>query len=984
MKINSKISVVIPTHNRLPVLLKALDFLASGRVLPYELILVDDGSEIPVEEPVRNKNLPFPILRIIRLSPGQGAPSARNIGADQVTGDIVVFMDDDVFAGPESLASHQNLHTEHPADNYGVMGRIFFDPDIPHSPLMRWLEKDGDFRSIANGDDGAFQAGLISANFSAKNSFLKRQSYLFDTSFPFNRNEDTEFGYRMVSSADWRIHYHIGPSAAHHSLLDIDTYFRQVYQGGICKSHWSLRDPNATQHALNFGASLLMKIREQAFSQTFDQVLESYIKILNCDDIQMNDVQSRDFDSFMRFSRRAVQDIGQYDGWLALNCSLEQMAIPLHQAFCARTQAQRLACLNTAYCCDPLFFPLAWLYAEQLCRVKQWDKASRILALFPDNNWAMLLRCSCEISLRNYPQARALSEEALGRTNAQTPPMIRQKEIAGRLLETIEAIENGDDSRGDSVISWIETWRDGLKRKISWAPEHCDMKVLDGPLRNLFDIMDNTPESAETTLSRRYPGGCPVKPANVGTITWFTPLKGFGFIQPVRGNKSLIFHHQNVDPTITPLLRPGLHVHYTPTETQLGCEAVDVRIIDPEMHNSKDTEPVSTPSQNISTRPKTPHVAFLGFNNAVSFSGGRYHVWLMAEAAAEMNWNVSYITNCRPSFYDEFDNPALFPRHKEIRMHLTSLDAKSLSALDCGSIDILFVVPHGEGNDHVYAAALAFARQRSARIVLLNFETANWFNALSPVKRSEAAWWDGWRKIAEEAAMILSLTAEGTGYAREFYTKHRPRVLFEHCWPALNTRIADTVPDLPKERRILILTRFARAEHKGGNLVTDLLCEAMRGYTIVFIVGIGTPDNEYLAPIRRRAMELGIGVEILGRVTEEEKWREFKRASLVLFPSYFEGFGLPPVEAQYACTPCVAFDLPVLREVSGDGICYVPTGDTSAMREEITRVLENPAVRDDLREHLGEVMKFENFVQRVDALLKRALYEGPSPSVIMR
>lgn len=892
-------------------------------------------------------------------------------------------MDDDVFAGPESLASHQLLHIEHPADNYGVMGRIFFDPDIPHSPLMKWLEKDGDFRSIANGEDGAFQAGLISANFSAKNAFLKRQSYLFDTSFPFNRNEDTEFGYRMVSSADWCIHYHVGPSAAHHSPLDIDTYFRQVYQGGICKSHWCLREPNATQHGLNFGTAFLMKIREEAFSHNFEQALESYISLLNDGEIQMSDVHSCDFDSFMRFSRRAVQDIGQYDGWLALNCSLENMAIPLRNAFYARTQTERLASLNAAYCCDPLFFPMAWLYAEQLCRAKHWGEAGRILALFPDNNWAMLLGCSCAISLQNYPQARALSELILERTHAQTPPMIRQKEIAGRLLETIEGIENGDDSRVGSVISWIETWRDGLKRKISWAPQHSDLTLPDGRLTKLFDITRNKPESSETTLSRPYPRGCPVKPANFGTITWFTPLKGFGFIQPIRGNKSLIFHHANVDPTITPFLRPGLHVRYTPTATQLGCEAVDVSIVDCQTQDSKDAEPASTPSQSISTQPKTPHVAFLGFNNAVSFSGGRYHVWLMAEAAAEMNWNVSYVTNCRPSFYDEFDNPALFPRHKKIQMHLTSLDWKSLSALDCGPIDILFLVPHGEGNDHVYAAALAFARQRSARIVLLNFETANWFNALSPVKRSEAAWWDGWRKIAEEAAMILSLTAEGTGYAREFYTSHRPRVLFEHCWPALNTRIADTVPDIPKEKRILILTRFARAEHKGGDLVTGLLCEAMRGYTIVFIVGIGTPENEYLEPIRRRALELGIEVEVLGRVTEEEKWREFKRASLVLFPSYFEGFGLPPVEAQYAGTPCVAFDLPVLREVSGDGICYVRAGDTGAMREEIARILENPARRNDLRERLGDVMKFENFVQRVDALLKRALYEGPSPSVIM-
>jgi len=89
------------------------------------------------------------------------------------------------------------------------------------------------------------------------------------------------------------------------------------------------------------------------------------------------------------------------------------------------------------------------------------------------------------------------------------------------------------------------------------------------------------------------------------------------------------------------------------------------------------------------------------------------------------------------------------------------------------------------------------------------------------------------------------------------------------------------------------------------------------------------------------------------------------------------------VEAQYAGTPCIAFDLPVLREVSGDGIQYVPRGDIPAMRAKIEDMLLADTPPAGLKKRLGDAVRFEDFKGRVDAILKRALYEGPFASDIM-
>ena len=54
-------------------------------------------------------------------------------------------------------------------------------------------------------------------------------------------------------------------------------------------------------------------------------------------------------------------------------------------------------------------------------------------------------------------------------------------------------------------------------------------------------------------------------------------------------------------------------------------------------------------------------------------------------------------------------------------------------------------------------------------------------------------------------------------------------------------------------------------------------------------------------------------------------------ARLLAFPSRYEGFGLPPLEALAAGTPVVASDLPVLREVLGDAAVFAPVGDAEAL-----------------------------------------------------
>ena len=75
----------------------------------------------------------------------------------------------------------------------------------------------------------------------------------------------------------------------------------------------------------------------------------------------------------------------------------------------------------------------------------------------------------------------------------------------------------------------------------------------------------------------------------------------------------------------------------------------------------------------------------------------------------------------------------------------------------------------------------------------------------------------------------------------------------------------------------------------------------------------------------------------------------YAAAELVALPSFYEGFGLPAIEALAAGAPLVASDLPVLREVAGDAALYAPPDRPDLWAERIAALLADPALRDELR-----------------------------------
>lgn len=328
-------------------------------------------------------------------------------------------------------------------------------------------------------------------------------------------------------------------------------------------------------------------------------------------------------------------------------------------------------------------------------------------------------------------------------------------------------------------------------------------------------------------------------------------------------------------------------------------------------------------------------VFVFGANPQGMYSGGRYHAWILAESLALVGHDVTFVTNVEPLFSRDF---ALSPTHHRLKVLLCP--TFQIRKLRC-AVDCVIIVPSMYGSHYFYENALSFAKQFKAHACLLNFESPNWFNAFSPVPRDPMGWAD-WARIAPDCSMIISALNVNSAYAKQYYDLFDADCRHAVAPPPLNDLAADIVSVAKREDRIVAIIRFDLAEHKGGSRLIELIDASMRGYTLALLVGQEKRPKVFLRQLEAQAEACGVTLEFLDRLSDLDKFKEISRAKLLLFMSQFEGYGYPPLEALYCCTPCLAFDLEPLRESCGDLLHYAPFGDWDAFKAQLAELLAAP------------------------------------------
>ncbi|MCC6604327.1 MAG: glycosyltransferase [Anaerolineae bacterium] len=226
-----KISLVVPTYNRLESLkrvLSGLELQQDVSLADFEVIVISDGSTDETNAFLQTVNTTLQLVPVLQQN--GGAAAARNNGIRQAQGELILFLDDDVFPTPRLIAEHLATHQAQGRE-VAVLGPMLTPADFDMSPWVQWeqamLEKQYSAMREQKWEPTARQ--FFTGNTSLPRHCLLEQGG-FDTQF--RRAEDVELAYRLAA-AGLKFVYHEKAVGYHYAHRSFASWFDIPYSYGV-------------------------------------------------------------------------------------------------------------------------------------------------------------------------------------------------------------------------------------------------------------------------------------------------------------------------------------------------------------------------------------------------------------------------------------------------------------------------------------------------------------------------------------------------------------------------------------------------------------------------------------------------------------------------------------------------------------------------------------------------------------------------------
>jgi len=238
------LSIVIPSYNRRESLARLVSTLLEQDHADHkvEIVVVLDGSIDGSAETLAEVVVPPGMTLLIRQQPNRGPSAARNAGIADASGEIVLFLDDDMVPLPRFVKSHLEAYRDVQID--GVIGQIksVSAPCVPPTvaTLMENLFDDQHHRLSEEGA-AVTAMDVFTGNLSVKRSRLLEVGG-FDESLTGLAAEDTDLGHRLLA-AGARFVYVPDAVADHYCTFESQEWRHRVWQEGAADARLSRLRP---------------------------------------------------------------------------------------------------------------------------------------------------------------------------------------------------------------------------------------------------------------------------------------------------------------------------------------------------------------------------------------------------------------------------------------------------------------------------------------------------------------------------------------------------------------------------------------------------------------------------------------------------------------------------------------------------------------------------------------------------------------------
>jgi len=247
------ISVIIPTYNRCDVVERTLHQLLAQDYPPelVEILVCDNSSD----------GTPAMVQRVAAAAHAEGLASIRlvtsterlpavkrNQGLDLAVGDLVMFINDDVWFRPNALAEHARSHLAHD-EPVAVVGYVEQSDQMPPTPFIEWYRPFA-YDAITDRVDAPVPYTFHwSMNLSMPRQVLRERNLVFHEDWANIGHEDIELGYRWTR-AGYDVIYNPRARGEHFHPHDLDSACRLQYSvgRGLRDLEVLIPDPGLLQH----------------------------------------------------------------------------------------------------------------------------------------------------------------------------------------------------------------------------------------------------------------------------------------------------------------------------------------------------------------------------------------------------------------------------------------------------------------------------------------------------------------------------------------------------------------------------------------------------------------------------------------------------------------------------------------------------------------------------------------------------------------
>jgi len=331
-------------------------------------------------------------------------------------------------------------------------------------------------------------------------------------------------------------------------------------------------------------------------------------------------------------------------------------------------------------------------------------------------------------------------------------------------------------------------------------------------------------------------------------------------------------------------------------------------------------------------KPKRKNMFHFGMymNNIGHYSGGRYYLVELAYYLAEIGHKVTIVSDRKAFFVNDF-------RYIDIGNRIEWVTDER-----CGKTRWLINSPENQFDFLIQSplvpSTFAYSEKWRVPLYAVLFESPNYVSEYRGGLDSTEAYWKPYKTGIEKYANSLICISEVAKEKAKDWLKLNYNGDYNLIQPSINTRVSDRVGKIKTENEIIFVGRHVEFK----NPIDIIVAIGKMPKNIRPVINfVGSHSSKVRMNMIDVANANGVNIKFYASINDEEKFFLIKKSKLMVYPSNFEGFGMPPAEAIYCKKPVIAYDIPVLRGEYHDSIDYVKEGDIKSLCDKITYYLQN-------------------------------------------